>query len=167
MNTAQIIGGAAKEGILLSVLPTGNISAKGEQSAIDRWLPAIRQNKAGIVLLLRSGANGWSEEDWQAFYGARAGIAEFDRGFSRADADLIAFEDCVDHWIFKNPPAVETHNFCTLCGLAADYGDASNICIAGGAGVAGILHGKCAPKWFNQTRWQARRALMWLYQKPR
>jgi hypothetical protein len=53
MSAAEIIKRAAEEGVLLSLSPSGSISAKGDQSAIDRWLPAIRQSKASIIAELQ------------------------------------------------------------------------------------------------------------------
>ncbi len=39
--------------MLLALSPSGSISAKGDQSAIDRWLPVIRQSKAAIIAELQ------------------------------------------------------------------------------------------------------------------
>ena len=89
--------------MLIALSPSGSISAKGVQSAIDRWLPAIRQNKAAIIRLLRPGDDGWSAEDWRAFFDERAGIAEFDGGLSRAEAEASAFAHCVAEWLNRNP----------------------------------------------------------------
>ena len=60
MSPTEIITQAADDGVLIALSPSGSISAKGVQSAIDRWLPAIRQNKAAIIKLLRPGVDGWS-----------------------------------------------------------------------------------------------------------
>lgn len=49
MSPADIIERASEEGVLLVLSPTGSISAKGDQSAVDRWLPAIKQNKAAVI----------------------------------------------------------------------------------------------------------------------
>ena len=62
MSPAEIIEGATKDGVLLALSPSGSTSAKGVRSAVDRWLPAIRQSKAAIVFLLRPDTDGWSGE---------------------------------------------------------------------------------------------------------
>lgn len=49
MSPTEIIERATGEGVLLALSESDSISAKGDQSAIDRWLPAIRQSKAAIV----------------------------------------------------------------------------------------------------------------------
>ena len=84
-------------------LAVGSISAEGVQAAIDRWLAAIRRNKAAIVGLLRPAEDGWSAEDWQVFFDERAGIAEFDGGLPRAEAEAQAFACCVVEWLNRNP----------------------------------------------------------------
>jgi len=49
MSPTEIIKLATEESVLLALSPSGSISAKGDQSAIDRWLPVIRQSKAAII----------------------------------------------------------------------------------------------------------------------
>jgi hypothetical protein len=49
MSPAEIIERATEEGVLLALSSSGSISAKGDQSAIDRWLPTIRQSKTAII----------------------------------------------------------------------------------------------------------------------
>ena len=53
-------------------------------------LDALSQHKTGIVALLRPGRDGWSAEDWQAYFDERAGVAEFAGGLSRAEAEAHA-----------------------------------------------------------------------------
>ena len=53
-------------------------------------LDALFQHKIGIVALLRPGRDGWSAEDWQAYFDERAGVAEFAGGLSRAEAEAHA-----------------------------------------------------------------------------
>ena len=53
MSPAEIIERATEEGVLLALSSSGSISAKGDQSAIDRWLPTIKQNKTAIVAELQ------------------------------------------------------------------------------------------------------------------
>jgi len=53
MSPADIIERASEEGVLIALSPSGCISAKGDQSAVDRWLPAIKQSKAEIIAELQ------------------------------------------------------------------------------------------------------------------
>ena len=166
MSVTQALKVAREAGITLGV-DGDHLTLEAAVEPPSAILELLSRHKLGILELLAPDSSGWSTGDWEAYFEKRAALAQHDGGFGRLEAELIAFEDCVDRWIVKNPPAVAIKNFCTLCGRAADNADAKNISIAGGSGATGILHGECAPQWFNQTRWQARRALMWLYQRPR
>ena len=112
MSPTEVIERAAEGGVLVALSPSGRISAKGVQSAIDRWLPAIRQNKDAIIRLLRPGGDGWSAGEWQAFFDERAGITEFDGGLSRARAEGRALEWCLAEWLIRNP-AYSSPNGCS------------------------------------------------------
>jgi hypothetical protein len=103
MNPAELIERVKEDGVSLALLPSGNISAKGEQSAIDRWLPAIRRSKPALVLQLQPSADVWSAVDWLEYFDERAGIIEFDGGFSREKAEAQAFACCVTKWLNRHP----------------------------------------------------------------
>jgi hypothetical protein len=66
-------------------------------------LNLFARHKSEIVALLRQGWNGWSREDWQVFFEERAGIAEFDGGLPRLEAEARAFTCCVAEWLNRNP----------------------------------------------------------------
>ena len=65
-------------------------------------LDLLSRHKPGIVALLRPGRDGWSAEDWQVFFDERAGIAEFDGGLPRVEAEARAFACCVIEWLNRN-----------------------------------------------------------------
>jgi hypothetical protein len=66
-------------------------------------LDLLSRHKAGIVTLLRLADEGWLAEDWQVFFDERAGIAEFDGGLSRGQAEARAFACCAVDWLNRNP----------------------------------------------------------------
>lgn len=49
MNVAEIIEKVARDGVILTLSPVGTITATGDEPAVDRWLPTIRDNKSGIL----------------------------------------------------------------------------------------------------------------------
>ncbi|GBG02534.1 hypothetical protein AZSI13_18610 [Azospira sp. I13] len=49
MTPAQVIQAATAEGVVLALSDTGSLKATGDQAAVGRWLPLIRQYKAAIV----------------------------------------------------------------------------------------------------------------------
>lgn len=53
MNAAEMIEQAAVEGVVLALSKTGTIKATGDQSAVDKWLPMIRDYKPVILLELQ------------------------------------------------------------------------------------------------------------------
>ena len=104
------VGGGGYEGAndaLKAARAAGIILAvDGEDSVLEAAsmppaavLDALSQKKAEIVALLRPGRVGWSSEDWQAFFDERAGIAEFDGGLPRPQAEAQAFVCCVVEWL--------------------------------------------------------------------
>ena len=65
-------------------------------------LVALREHKAEIVRLL-AGEEGWTAEDWRAYFEERAAVREYDGGRSRAEAERGAFEDAIDQWLACHP----------------------------------------------------------------
>ena len=130
-------------------------------------LDLLSRHKAGIVALLRPADDGWSAEDWQAFFDERAGIVEHDGGFPRLDAEMSAFEDCVDHRLALHPPALADHGYCLRCGTPVSDQDKASVVVTCVGGTTGRLHSGCAPTWKNRRRWEARTALIWLLHRTR
>src|SRR4051794_17591976 len=64
-------------------------------------LDALSRHKTEILALLRPG-DGWSAEDWQFYFDERAGIAEFEGGLPRREAEAQAFECCVVEWVNRH-----------------------------------------------------------------
>ena len=157
MTPTEVIERAAADGVLIALSASGSISAKGVQSAIDRWLPAIRQNKAAIIGLLQPSEDGWSSADWRAFFDERAGIAEFDGGLSRPEAEAGAFADCVTEWLNRNPMHSPTGR-CFGCGGSERPHDRL---LPVGIGSAGQvwLHSGCSPAWYAGRKAEAIAAL--------
>ena len=53
MNVAEMIDQVAADGVILALSQTGTIMATGDQSAVDKWLPMIRDYKLAIVCELQ------------------------------------------------------------------------------------------------------------------
>ncbi|MBI3481342.1 MAG: hypothetical protein HY016_13480 [Nitrosomonadales bacterium] len=53
MTPVEIIEQATVEGVTLAPSPAGTITATGDQSAVDKWLPTIRDNKPSILCELQ------------------------------------------------------------------------------------------------------------------
>ena len=53
MTPVKIIEQATAEGVTLALSSTDTLTATGDQSAVDRWLPTIRDNKPSILCELQ------------------------------------------------------------------------------------------------------------------
>ena len=88
----------------------------GAEPPPTKLLEHLARYKADILtLLLPQGNNGWSGEDWWEFFEERAGVAEFDGGLPRDQAETQAFSCCVGEWLHRNPVRSPA-GLCNLCG---------------------------------------------------
>ena len=114
MNAAGALKAARAAG--LKLVADGDALALSAASAPPAAvLDALFRHKAEIIALLQPGRDGWSAEDWQVYFDERAGIAEFDGGLSRAEAEAQAFECCVAEWLNRNP-VCSSPGRCLECG---------------------------------------------------
>jgi hypothetical protein len=87
MSAAEALKAARAAGIKLTIDGDDLVleaSAPPPPAVIDR----LTGHKTEIVAMLRPRRDGWSADDWQAFFDERAGITEFDGGLSRANVGL-------------------------------------------------------------------------------
>jgi hypothetical protein len=120
-------------------------------------LNLLSSYKAGVVALLRTGSDGWSGEDWRAFFDERAGIAQFDGGLLRASAEARAFACCVAEWLNRNPVRLLPGR-CLGCG-AGDH--AHDKLLPSGTEQTGHnwLHSRCWEAWRASRKSEAVAAL--------
>lgn len=121
-------------------------------------LSLLAQSKADILTLLRRGRDGRSDQDWLEFFEERAGIAEFDGGLPRDQAEARAFSCCVGEWLQRNPVRSPAGR-CCHCGhsqglLVPSLTDCSTV----DPGHT-WLHQECAPAWHQARRERAIAAL--------
>ncbi len=94
MSAIEAIRLARENGVHIGV-SGADLILDADREPAPRVLEAIRRNKAGIVALLTAAEDDWTAEDWRVFHDERAGIAEFNGGQTRADAEALAFECCI------------------------------------------------------------------------
>ena len=144
MSAAEILREARMAGI--------ELRAEGSDLALQAPAPPpaallerLARHKPDIVALLRPGRGGWSAEDWQAYFDERAGIAEFEGGLTRPEAEALAFDCCVVEWtnrtFERSPPGR-----CRACG-GGDHVD--EVLVPFGPEPTGHvwLHSRCLPAW--------------------
>jgi hypothetical protein len=152
MNAADAVKAARSAGVDLR-LDGDDLALSAASAPPTAVLDALSQHKAEIVALLRPGHDGWSAEDWQAYFDERAGIIEFDGGLPRAEAEAQAFACCVNEWLNRNP-AHSPAGRCLGCG---DRGHAHDPLLPYGAEPAGHvwLHSRCWPGWYEARKAKA------------
>jgi hypothetical protein len=120
-------------------------------------LDLLLHHKAEILRFLRPANDGWSPEDWEVFFDERAGIAEFDGGLTRTEAEERAFACCVTEWLNRNPtPSAPSR--CLGCGGGERPRDPL---LPFGTDTHGHawLHRACWPVWYRARELEAIRAL--------
>jgi hypothetical protein len=100
MNAVQALEAARAAGITIA-LDGDDLMLQASAQPPESVLELLSHHKRGIVVLLRPDRN-WTAEDWRALYDERAGIAEFDGGLSRREAEAQAFDSCVIEWLSRN-----------------------------------------------------------------
>lgn len=109
------------------------------------------------MALLRLPDDGWSAEDWQVFFDERAGIAEFDGGLSRGQAEAHALACCAVEWLNRNPVRSPPGR-CLRCGCGDRAHDPLLSYSAHSTGDA-WLHSRCWPAWYAGRKTEAVAAL--------
>ena len=154
MSAAEALQAAWIAGVEVTVNGK-DLSLEATSRPPESVLTELSRNKAGIVALLRAGGDGWSVEDWQVYFDERAGIAEFDGGLPRPEAEARAFECCVVEWLSRNferlPPGS-----CCACGDSTHEAPLRH-----GVEPTGYvwLHSRCWPAWHAGRKADALAAL--------
>jgi len=98
----------------------------------------------------------WHAEDWRARFDERAGFLEHDGGWSRLEAEVQAFEQCIVEWLNANP-SFSPAGRCAWCGKAETP---SAMVLPFGTGEHHAwLHADCWPAWRQSRRSEAVLAL--------
>ena len=157
MSAMEALKAARAAGVDV-VLRGDDLTLEASSAPPDAVLKALSKNKAGIVALLRPDDDGWNAEDWQVYFDERAGIAEFDGGLSRAEAEAQAFACCVSEWMNRNPQT-SSPGRCLACGGNDSINDPL---LPFGTDTYGHtwLHSCCWDGWFKSRRKEAASALM-------
>jgi hypothetical protein len=91
-----------------------------------------------------------SADDWQVFFDERAGIAEFDGGLPRPQAEARAFACCVAEWLNRNPICSPSDR-CLGCGIGEQAHDPL---LPFGTETTGYawLHSHCWKSWQTERK---------------
>ncbi|QIO33795.1 hypothetical protein [Bradyrhizobium sp. 1(2017)] len=144
MSAVEALRAARAAGIKL-VLDGDDLVLTAAEAPRGTVLSELSRRKPEIVALLRAARDNWSDADWLAFFDERAGIAEFDGGLQRTDAEARAFECCVVEWLNRNP-VCSPPGRCLHCGGSEAVLDEL---VPFGTGPSGHawLHSRCWAAW--------------------
>jgi hypothetical protein len=121
----------------------------------DEIMAAVTAHKVALKFMLKNPA--WKEAPhWRERFNERAGIAEFDGGHSRANAEQLALEDCITEWLARHP-VISPPDTCVHCKRSDRKGDI----LPYGVKSEGRawLHQKCWPDWRSARDIEALKAL--------
>lgn len=154
MNAVQALKAAREAGVRIGVDGDAlTLDAAPDAAVLD----LLSRHKAGVMELLRPAHDGWSGEDWLAFFDERVAIAQFDGGLSREQAEVRAFDCCVVEWLNRNP-ARSPSGRCLGCGGSEHAHDKL---LPFGSEPTGHawLHSRCWPAWHAARKAEAIAAL--------
>ena len=158
MSAAEALKQARAAGIRLGI-DGDDLALEASAPPPAEVLDLLARHKADIVTLLRPSSDGWSGEDWREFFDERAGIAEFDGGLPRDQAEARAFSCCVGEWLHRNPVRSPSGR-CDHCGqsngMLLPYLTGYSTKDPGHT----WLHQECSPKWHEAHRAKAVSALV-------
>jgi hypothetical protein len=152
MSAAEALKSAWAAGVSITI-DGDDLVLQGSAPPPPAVLDLLSRHKAGVVALLHPAHDGWSAEDWLAFFDERAGVAEFDGGLPRADAEVRAFDCCVVEWLNRNPVRSPPGR-CLGCG---DAEHAHDPLLPFGTEPTGHawLHSRCWSTWHARRKAEA------------
>ena len=149
MSAVQALKAARDAGVRIGI-DGDDLTLDADAAPPPAVLDLLSRHKAHVIALLRTGSDGWSAEDWRAFFDERAGIAEFDGGLPRDQAEARAFACCVAEWLNRNPVRSPPGR-CLGCGGSEH---AHDMLLPFGTEQTGHawLHSRCWPAWHASGR---------------
>ena len=153
MSAAAAIKAARTAGIRLGI-DGDALTLEAATAPPATVLDQLAHHKAGVMTLLRPAKDGWSGEDWMAFFEERAGSTG---GPPRGEAEARTFACCVVEWLNRNPVR-SSPGRCVGCGDAEHVHDKL---LPFGTETSGHawLHSRCWPAWHAARKADAIAAL--------
>jgi hypothetical protein len=157
--TVQIGGVTGVTGVTGHLVTPGNPKGYASYGGYASKAQELRKHgPAGGDGVTGGEGQPWSACDWQAYFEERAGIREFDGGLPRTEAEPLALEDAVTHWLCQHPaPASDPRHGCVHCGSGDGAGDTLLAVLAPGGHV--WVHDRCWGPWQRARRHEAQEAL--------
>lgn len=156
MSAPEALKAARAAGVRLGI-DGDNVTLEAATAPPPALLDLLSRHKADVAALLRVGRDGWSGEDWLAYFDERAGIAEFDGGLPRGEAEARVFDCCVVEWLNRNPVRSPPGR-CLGCGQT-DHSHDPLLPFGTESSGHAWLHSRCWPAWHAGRKAEAVAAL--------
>ena len=129
MSAQALIQELAEHDIHLSVSGSG-LRYRAPRGVMTPELRATLKARKPEIMAALAGApeaaagdapepDDWTAADWQELFDERAGIAEYDGGLSRPEAEVVAFRACTLRWLAVHPIEPSPGGGCAWCGESA------------------------------------------------
>jgi hypothetical protein len=122
----------------------------------DTVVAQVRAFKEELLRLLDPDNNhsSWDVESWQAYFDERAGVREYDGRHERTEAERLALEDTITHWLrFNLLLTPDPRHACIHCNRVGQPG---NPLVAAPAGCGHAwVHEWCWTSWSNARQHEA------------
>jgi hypothetical protein len=156
MSAAEALKAARAAGIRLEI-DGDALTLEASEAPPPAVLDLLSRHKAGVVALLRPANDGWSAADWLAFFDERAGIAAFNGGLPRDQAEARAVACCVAEWLNRNPVRSPPGR-CFGCG-GGEHAHDPLLPFGTDPNSHAWLHSRCWPAWYAGRQAEAVAAL--------
>lgn len=100
MSAVQALRAARDAGVRIGI-DGDALTLNADAAPPSAVLELLSLHKVQVIALLSMGNDGWSGENWLAFFHARAAAA-FDGGLPRNQAEARAFACCLVEWLNRN-----------------------------------------------------------------
>ena len=129
----------------------------------DDILEQLQTQKHEILPLL----NGqWVADDWRVYFDERAAIFEHDGKLSRSQAELLAHQDTLVHWVNKHPISSLGADICAACRSRLGRPGEDGVPVLNGKQRCVWLHHGCHRQFEAQRRGEAAAALAAIGVRP-
>jgi hypothetical protein len=160
MRAAILLQDLSSQGVTLEAHGPDLIVDGPADTLTDNLVEALRALKADLLKVLSSPEDGaqWEAAEWQAYFDERAAVHEHDGGLSSVEAERLAIEDTITHWLCLHPaPATDPRRGCVHCEAGDQAANTLLPVLAPGGHV--WVHDQCWETWHSLRRQEAREAL--------
>jgi hypothetical protein len=125
----------------------------------DALVERLRAAKKELLDALSGTASSsdWNHYDWQMYFEERAAIREYDGEIGRVEAQSLAYDDTVQHWLCLHPPPTHARQTCVYCDQEEGPTDPLLSLLTSGRRVS--VHQRCWEPWSGYRKAQAEEAL--------